>query len=665
MRSTPHSLGIALVLAGFLASPVGCSETPAPVVPAPPVPTVAAPPPAPQVDLTPVAEPADMVVVARLKSPGATLAAMATCGGVPQKLIDNTTRSALDVTLAHAFHGVEGRQISDAIAVDAPVDFVVALDPGSQPRALFAFSVGLSSLEGPKSALEAAGPLAELTPGLWRVGNPSSRDLTCAIGPAAGVAPARLICGQHERDVSALGPYLARNLPVAAPPARDLHGDLRFTPIEGRFGAKLRALLGFLPMAARSQGIGEPRYDHALGEAAGALADEGVALISDLDRLTVDLDVDNASCLKARVALQLRGKTSWLAGALADRVDKSGPPPAIFWRAPLDSESASYGRATDSDRYSGILRTLRGLLEGKLAKDQIGSEADRKALSALLVLPFGKDTNVVVASGRGTSPPKPLPVGGARDEQRLLEDLAGNYVGWSLIGFDEGPAAIAKLLKDVVAVYGRTGLTDPLRKALGHDAEALPTVKFVPAPTSLGAGALDLELHVQIGSHDMGPADAKKKKAPVLVFHVLLMGDGHNSWLAIGLDREELVRRLLISKSGAPEAGTLAARPGLEPLRTAKAISSGFLTLSVLTRGITGALHSPALAATSGLADLGNTLANLPHKGETPIFLTSTATGDGPRGEIILNMQKGSFEDVGAILVTAYRLATNAGLLRP
>ena len=75
------------------------------------------------------------------------------------------------------------------------------------------------------------------------------------------------------------------------------------------------------------------------------------------------------------------------------------------------------------------------------------------------------------------------------------------------------------------------------------------------------------------------------------------------------------------------------------------------------------------------LADITNTLNNLPHKGDTPIFLTSTATlshggrdphaPDGPRGEIVVNMSRGSFEDMGAILITLNRLATNAGLVRP
>ncbi len=132
------------------------------------------------------------------------------------------------------------------------------------------------------------------------------------------------------------------------------------------------------------------------------------------------------------------------------------------------------------------------------------------------------------------------------------------------------------------------------------------------------------------------------------------------------------MRRLVASKSSAPDAGTLTTRPGLEPLRSGKALSSGFVTLGMFTRPIAGALNNPAVSgaanafgAGSFVADLGNALNNLPHKGETPIFLTSTATGTGPRTEFVINMEKGSFEDVGTILMTAHRSATTAGFLRP
>src|SRR6185295_5373727 len=103
-------------------------------------------------------------------------------------------------------------KIAEAIALDGSIDVVASLDTGrrGQPDALFAFSVGLTSLDRAKSALESAGPLVEVLPGFWRVGPKGSSDMSCAIGPAAGPAPARMVCGTGDKDVSALGPYLVR-----------------------------------------------------------------------------------------------------------------------------------------------------------------------------------------------------------------------------------------------------------------------------------------------------------------------------------------------------------------------------------------------------------------------------------------------------------------------
>lgn len=660
MRFTSISFGT-LALVG-----IGCAEAPLPPPEVAPVPTGPVQVAAPPVKLDPVAEPADLFVLARWKNPNATLAGLSACAAMPESVAADNARILVDKALARAFRGgVDGRQIADLVALDAPVDVVVSLDTTRRtPQALYSFSIGLTSFERAKQVMLAAGDLVELAPLLYRVGAKDAGDLSCVIGPAAGSAPARLICGRRDKDVTTLGPYLARNLPVSEPPKHDVRAELRFTPIEARYGTDIRRGLGFLPNYARTQTIGDPRYDHALEEAAAALADEGAALAGDLDRVTLDIGVDATTCLTAKAAVQLRGKSSWLAGTIADSSNKSGPPPAIFWRAPVDSESASYGRATDVGRYGGILRTLRSLVEGRLAHEQIGSEADRKALASLIDLPFGKDTHVVVASGHTHGDHKQIPAGTKLTDQQMADELVNGYLGWYLIGFDEGPAAVAKLLKDAVAVYGRKGLTDPLRKGLGKDARALPSAKFVAAPRELGGGALDLELKFQI--------DAKRgeKKPVTFALHVLLMPDGKSTWLALGANRDELVKHLRMSKSGSPDSGMLAARPGLESLRAGKAVGSGFITLSTFTRGIGSILGNPAFtgqmkpSASSTIEELGRALNHLPHKGETPIFLVSEATsGDTPRSELSLQVQKGSFEDLGVLVMTGLRLANKAGVL--
>jgi hypothetical protein len=594
-------------------------------------------------------------VTARWKSPNATLSGLDGCAAVPSDFMENGARDLLDKALANAFRGgVDGKQIADAVALDAPVDLVVALED-RHISALYAFSVGLTSLDRVKTALSAAGPLEEVQPNYWRVGVKTAGTLTCVVGPAAGAAPARLICGRRDKDVAALGPYLARTAPVAPPPARDLHAEIRFSPVDERFGGQIRSFLGTLPALARLQAsIGEPRFDGALTDAATALAGEGAALVSDLDRLTLDVGVDATSCMTGSLAIDMRGKKSFIASLIAERSSTAGPPPAIFWRAPKDSDAATYGRPTDPSRYDSIYRTLRALVEGGLAKEKVGTEADRKALAGLLAAPLSKDTNVVIASGHWSAPPPASPAGAAGPGA-----IVNNAMGWYLFGFDEGPASLTKLFKNAVAVYGRKALNDELRKVAGDKARLLPSVKLVPAPAALGRGALDVELRFEVPAGDAAAKNAKKPPAQVL--HGLLMGETQSTWIGIGANRDELVSRMLAAKAGAPEGGTLATRDGLEPLRSGKAVSSGFVTLGSITRGITSGLASGA-GNRANVTELINTLNNLPHKGETPIFLTTTSASDGPRSELSVNMEKGSFEDVGAVLLTIQRIA-NA--LRP
>jgi hypothetical protein len=56
---------------------------------------------------------------------------------------------------------------------------------------------------------------------------------------------------------------------------------------------------------------------------------------------------------------------------------------------------------------------------------------------------------------------------------------------------------------------------------------------------------------------------------------------------------------------------------------------------------------------------------HLPHEGDTPIFLASTSTLNGPAGELALTLWRGSLEDVGTILMTLNHLAMTAGVVRP
>jgi hypothetical protein len=86
----------------------------------------------------------------------------------------------------------------------------------------------------------------------------------------------------------------------------------------------------------------------------------------------------------------------------------------------------------------------------------------------------------------------------------------------------------------------------------------------------------------------------------------------------------------------------------------------------MLTRSVSSLSRNPAVGRSAQLADLVTALGSMPHHGETPIFVsTKVLPGAGPRSEVALQMQKGSFEDLGSVVLAALRIAAQSGLMAP
>lgn len=700
-----------------------CGPSPEPA--APPRPAAVKPPPRPPAqvaattyDLSPVKEPADIIGAARWKNPMATLGGLAGCGGVDPRFVEGNGKLLADLLLRGLFgEDIDTSQLASVVALDTPIDAVASLDPSPKRRAAFgAVAFGLASLERARGAVE--GAAVEVAPGMWRVGNKDNTSATCVIAAAAGSAPARLICAERDRDVMALGPYLARNVPIMSIPGPDLHGELRFSPFVSRFGDEMRQGLKGVPVLLESQAtIDEPKFDRAITAAAGAIQAELTALLGDLDKISFDLAVDPSTCLKATGELALKGRASWLAGTMTDRVDRAGPPPAIFWRAPKDSSAVFYARSSDPARFADVLQTLRDLAEGAMTKLNVGKPADRKAVVDLIQMPFSKNANSVQATGFFSEPApaasKPTASKPAASSlQQTIESTMNSFMGWSLFGVDEGPEQLSKMLKRFVDAYTKqvalatarekaeARAKDPKGRALWElsekelearekklpprslltylldeadlEVKTLPTMKLVKAPAALGKDALDIEIKIAdlpLPDDDLraldgsGRPDPKKKKETLtLTFHVLLMADGGTTWLAFGQNQADLVKRLLSVKTGAPDTDTLATRAGLEPLRTGKLMSGGFVTLSPITKMATAVTGAVLTLAPGGMPpqvnEIMRMLQALPHRGETPIFFTSEVTGgDAPRSSMSFSVPKAAMEDIGALVMGGVKLA--------
>ncbi|WP_437570441.1 hypothetical protein [Sorangium sp. So ce542] len=663
----------------LMAGPVACGPAPTPATPAGAQGEVKAgpsQPASPAFDLSPVAEPADVVGVLRWSNPAATLSSVAACAGLPPALAEAGAQGLSAGVLSELVSpSIDANQLATVVALDAPVHLVVALDDSSKRgNPVAAVSLGLTSLERARGALEAGATLTEVKPGLWKIGGKEPASSSCFLAASAGSTPARLLCGDRDRDVTTLGPYLARTLPTLAPEARDLHGEVRFVPLSTKYGDMAKQQLGGLPILAQSQlSIGQPQFDRALTDATTAVQAELEALINDASKAVVDLKVDNQTCVNLTAALELRGQSSWLTKTMADGASRAAPAPALYWRVPKDSHGAFFDHGYDPAHYTGILKTLREMLEGWLEKEKIGKPADRKALADVLSLPINR-TPSVSAHGYVDAPPAAAKTGKPSPNE-ILDGMMGGFVGWNLFGFEEAPDALVKYLKNAVAAYN----TPALRKRLPEldiDPKDLPTVKTVQAPKELGKTSLAVEIQItsELPSPDADAAQApagkaKPKPKATVTLHLFLMGDEKTTWIAFGHDKRELLRRLAMVKAGAPDTDTLASRPGLEKLKTGKFVSGGFSTLVPITRALQSVLttlDSPGaapMALPPEARRFGEALAKLPHKGEGLMFITTQEQGGAaPRAEIAINVSKPVLEDIGALLAAGLQMA---GITKP
>ncbi|WP_437755775.1 hypothetical protein [Sorangium sp. So ce1389] len=664
----------------LMAGPVACGPSPTPAAPTGGQGEVKAGPSqaaSPAFDLSPVAEPADVVGLLRWSNPAATLSSVATCAGLSPALAEAGAQGLSSGLLSELVSpSIDANQLAAVVALDAPVHLLVALDDSSKRGTpVAAVSLGLTSLERARGTLEAGATLTEVKPGLWKIGGKEPSSSSCFLAASAGSTPARLLCGDRDRDVTTLGPYLARTLPTLAPEQRDLHGEVRFVPLSTKYGAMAKQQLGGLPILAQSQlSIGQPQFDRALTDATTAVQEELAALIDDASKAVIDLRVDNQSCVNLTAGLELRGQSSWLAKTMAESANRAGPAPALYWRVPKDSHGAFFDHGYNPAHYEGILKTLRAMLEGWLEKEKIGRPADRKALADVLSLPINQAPSVS-AHGYVDAPPaaakdaKPTP-------NQMFDGMMGSFVGWNLFGFEEAPDRFVKYLKNVVTAYNTPGLRKRLPE-LDIDPKDLPTVKTVAAPKELGKTSLAVEIQIvnEMPSLDgdaaqgATPSKAKPKPKLTVTLHLLLTGDEKTTWIAFGHDKRELLRRLAQVKAGAPETETLASRPGLEKLKTGKFVSGGFSTLAPITRTLQSVLTTLSKPGAGGMAlppeaqQFGDALAKLPHKGEGLMFVTTQEQGGAaPRAELSINVSKPVLEDIGALLAAGLQMA---GIAKP
>ncbi len=619
-------------------------------------------------DLAPVAEPGALVFHLRFKSLTHTVSTFASFAQLPPQLVDEAMDVMAKEMVSELLSGkVDGRAFRDVLDLSAPIDVVAMADTsksGQIPEPMAAISIGLTSMARARAA--ATGRGRKLADGVWRIGPAESWGDACAIAEAAGRAPARLICADNERQLTALAPYLARNLPVLPEQPADLRAELRLRGLFDKYGRQWANQARGLPILVEDLKNGIPVFDDAVMRAASALADEAGALIHDADQLVVDFSLDRTKGIVVRGEARFVDKRSWIVESMLDGAHLAGPAPDILWHLPERASTVSYGRSVDPTRYEPAFKVLRGLFEGALQDQKFGTHGDRKALSKLLRLPFKKHVATVGAHGSFPAPstaPKAPP-------KSLFTDVVNAAVGWHLLGVETGPAPLRQYLRDLVAAYNRPTLQGLMKKELGSDAKHLPIVKVVPAPRQLGGGAMDVQIKIpkiedpsgQLApSGPGGPPPGPPKLVDVEV-HLLLMADAGRTWVGIAGDRTALAKLMVGLKGAKPGPDSLAQRTNLGRLRTETHASGIVASLAGLLRTLeplAGVIMSVAPGSAQNVGQQVMTmLGQLPNQGKTPItFFVDVEQSPKPRSTFTLQVPSGTLTDIGFIVTQAMTIA--------
>lgn len=673
MKVASHLVLASLCVSSFsgllgLASLTGCGGgTPPPE--APPAPAAKAAE-KPVVDLGPVPEPAALVLQARIGNPAATVKTVAEWAGAPAPTGELVSEAFTDVA------------VGDVLDLTQPIDVAVTVQGNLRPDVVWATSAAIVTGDATMAKFREHFTLTAGPGGITKLEPKKDEDTDrrCALFPTPGVTSSRLVCGDSERALRELGPYLARTR-TRVPVGKDLEIDVRGTPVRELLtqGKQLFPALASSLLGSRTGNF------PGLGILVKAVVSDAIDLGLDIDTLHVDSMLGQAG-IDGNAVATLSGSASTIGRIMTGHPEKAGPPPAAFAKLPGDAESASYGRGWDANDLSRPKEVLFSFTRSVLQKEGL-PEADSQALEHALSAYLDASTNGWVSAsgsdwaqagaavkklsdlkhpaadpakaGKATKAPSSEAI--LEAERAALEKLQG----WSLWGAEVPVATMSANLKELVAAYNRPALQKAV-KGLMHEGVPAPTFKNVPvsAAAKLPKDTLHFELSItrtideqaldsakgssQAASAkdakpgkdrgdkaSAGPTKVKPKLAKPVKVQIYLVPDGSRTWMGWGID-DALVTAHLRTVLTEGESNNLATREGLAPLRDGKWNSAGFIEARSLARGNAGAM---SLFESAGTLRVPSAETMTGDFGTTPLWFGSHADANGKTHSVSLTVK--------------------------
>ncbi|MBL8742790.1 MAG: hypothetical protein JNK04_16895 [Myxococcales bacterium] len=625
---------------------VGCSAPPPPRTNDPQPVVTGSPNAGASYDVSPVPAPAGVVAKLRARDLGTTLRVGGTLIGAPAGGSDDLAV----LLLGELFAGrrglrldVSGADLAKQVALDAPVDVVVALESG-RTGVHVAFSMGLKSLDDARAA--AGSSVVETGAGVWQIGGEKAKG-ACAIMASAGPTKGRIVCGARDADLVALGPYMARTLSVEPATGKDINADIDVAAMNARFGDDLKKLLPGAPnLAKRRYGIGNATYDSALENGARFVVDDLALLLGEVKNVHFEAAVNETTGIDLSGRVDFAGSPkSWLGRAAL--ATPAAAVPSIFWQGPGDADGAWLGVFGDPSNYGDLTKALKGMLIGALEKDKVGSDAERKKVAALLDLPIVKNTAIVAFGGTG----RVTKLGTAKSAKEKWQQGFDLLMGWYVVGLEQKGDGWIKWMKDAAAAFNQPGMQKGIKGAIGKN-DTL-TLKSVAAPKQLGKNATALEL---------GFSSKIDQTEGVLTF--MAMSDGERTWLGAGFDKNEVAERLVRAKEG---KDSLKDRAELASLKKESVASAAFATLrsfrstafSMILMRSPETQGDPADIMISGVKEADKLFDGLPGRGRAPIYIKTG--GSGLAMTFSLSMGKGVLDDIKSLTSSLRQQAAQGG----
>lgn len=538
--------------------------------------------------LEPAPAPSGVVAKLRLKNGARMVDSLVKSAGVPANWRQLLEEDAEEFPWAKA------------VDWEGTMEGVLAMNARNPQEPHSAISVGVRAISPVLSLLEKNAVSALEGPGEVYYFEISGED--CAVGPALGTSPARVVCAPQRTSLDVLLPYALRGLPTEQLSEANLHMEFEMEPLRAAYGQELKTLLRFAPAAARSQHQGNRTFDSALSDGAAELSREGTALIDELQRITVQVSEDSGD-FTSTVNVDLKGEASDVAKILLDFAARQDSIPAIFDALPATSSSAGYSREMNKKYSQKWMSIAADLLRGA-AEMEGASPAFSKKLGSVI-----KQLGPVGATGVYGRGPL-IPAAGGKN--------AGLRSAWVLSGTTRKKDDVVRLFDDIAWLISSNDV-----KKFVKDLPGLPEVKRknVNIPGAPGAVVYEWKLPpelvavgkiagAQLSSED-GITDLLDRIQRMETGMVAVHQIGEHTWLSFGQTKEEIAESFsALTHKDAKPLGTMGSLGGI---RSEPAVSSGFSRLDALV-GMASFLFPPELLG--AWPDLER---SLPHQGNVPV----------------------------------------------